>query len=217
MGFGISGSRIGTLAVALLAAVALFAALATSAGAARLIGKDGRVYACYKAKGKRKGAVRLVPKKIKCRKGERKISWNGAGRVGESGPGGENGENGTGGEAGAAGETATAVKGLEGRLTQLTSKVTSLEGVLKGITNTELLGALTKLQGISGTQLQETVASLADVKALCTQATKLTSQLNTVGGLFGAFKLAGDPAAARDRRPHRATLPRRLRLLSAPG
>ena len=34
--------------------------------------------------------------------------------------------------------------------------------VLKGITNTDLLGALGKLQGVSGTQLQETVASLAD-------------------------------------------------------
>jgi hypothetical protein len=189
MGFGISGSRIGTLVVALFAAAALCAMLATDAGAVKLVGKDGRVYACYKAKGKRKGAVRLVPKKVKCRKGERKISWNGAGRAGEAGSGGENGENGTGGETGAAGETAATVKGLEGRIAQLTSKVTSLEGVLKGITNTELLGALTKLQGISGTQLQETVASLADVKALCTQATKLTSQLNTVGGLFGAFTI----------------------------
>ncbi len=41
------------------------------------------------------------------------------------------------------------------------------------------------------TQLQETVASLADVKALCTQATKLTDQVNTVGGLFGGIKLGG--------------------------
>jgi hypothetical protein len=191
MGFGISGSRIGAFVVALLAAAALCAMLATDAGAVKLVGKDGRVYACYKAKGKRKGAVRLVPKKVKCRKGERKISWNGAGRAGEAGSGGENGENGTGGETGAAGETAATVKGLEGRIAQLTSKVTSLEGVLKGITNTELLGALTKLQGISGTQLQETVASLADVKALCTQATKLTEQVNTVGGLFGGIKLGG--------------------------
>jgi hypothetical protein len=63
--------------------------------------------------------------------------------------------------------------------------------VLKGITNTELIGALSKLQGISGTQLQETVASLADVKALCTQATALTSQVDALGSAFGGIELGG--------------------------
>jgi hypothetical protein len=189
MGVGISGSRIGVVALALLAAAALCVALVANAGAAKLVGKDGKVYACYKAKGKSKGAVRLVTKKGKCRKGEKKVSWNAAGPAGEAGQSGENGsggENGTSGETGAAG-----VKGLEQKVTALTSKVTSLESVLKGITNTELLGALSKLQGISGTQLQETVASLADVKALCTQATALTSQANALGATFGGIELGG--------------------------
>ncbi len=191
MGVGNPGRRIGVVVIALLAAAALCAALATSAGATKLV-KNGRVYACYKAKAPRKGAVRLVAKKGKCRKGERKISWNLGGRLGEAGQGGENGENAAPGEPGAVGEPGAAtIRGLEGKISALTGKVTSLESVLKGITNTELLGALTKLQGISGTQLQETVASLADVKALCTQATKLTDQVNTIGGLFGGIKLGG--------------------------
>jgi hypothetical protein len=187
MGVGISGSRIGTLAVALVAAAALFAALATGAGAARLIGKDGKVYACYKAKGKAKGAVRLVAKKGKCRHGEKKVSWGAAGPTGESGGSGESGTN---GESGAAGETgAGGTKGLEGRISALSSKVTALEGVLQGITNTDLVGMLGKLQGISGTQLQETVASLAKVNALCAQTSKVTSQVDALGESLGGLKL----------------------------
>jgi hypothetical protein len=189
MGFGISRSRIGALALALLAAVALCAALATDGGAAKLVGKDGKVYACYKAKGKSKGAVRLIAKKGHCKHGEKKISWSAAGPAGESGQGGESGSGGEGGAAGEAG--ATGVKGLEQRVQALTTKVTSLESVLKGITNTELLGALSKLQGVSGAGLQEAVASVADVKALCTQATALTSQVNAVGAALGGVELGG--------------------------
>ena len=77
------------LALALLAAAALCAALAGDAGAAKLVGKDGKVYACYRTKGKAKGAVRLVAKHKHCRKGEKKISWNVTGKHGEVGQDGE--------------------------------------------------------------------------------------------------------------------------------
>jgi hypothetical protein len=189
MGLGISGSRLGALALAMLAAVALCAALATDAGAAKLVGKDGKVYACYKAKGKTKGAVRLVTKKGKCKHGEKKISWNSVGPAGESGTNGESGSNGENGTAGAGEKGATGA--LEGRMTALTNKVTSLESILSGITNTDLLGMLSKLQGISGTQLQETVASLADAKALCAQASVLTSRANELTAGFGGLSLNG--------------------------
>jgi hypothetical protein len=177
------------LALALLAAVALCAALSTDAGAAKLVGKDGKVYACYKAKGKSKGAVRLVAKKGKCKRGEKKISWNVGGPAGEAGQGGESGSS---GESGAAGEAGSAgVKGLEGRVQALTTKVTSLEGILSGITNSDLTGLLAKLQGISGTQLQETIASLADAKALCAQASLLTARANEFTAGFGGLSLNG--------------------------
>jgi len=189
MGFGISRSRVGAFVLVLLAAAALCAALATDVGAAKLVGKDGKVYACYKAKGKTKGAVRLVAKKGHCKRGEKKISWSAAGPAGESG---QSGENGSGGESGSAGETgAPGVKGLEGKVQSLTSKVASLESVLQGITNTDLTGMLSKLQGISGTQLQEAVASVANVKALCTQATALTNQVDAVGSALGGVQLGG--------------------------
>src|SRR6185437_5796903 len=147
-------------------------------------------YACYKTKGKAKGAVRLIPKKAHCKKGSKKVSWSVSGPAGESG---QSGENGSGGENGSSGETgATGAKGLEAKVQSLTSKVTSLESVLKGITNTELLGALSKLNGISGTQLQEAVSSVVKVNELCSQTSKLTSQSNALGQALGGLGLLGN-------------------------
>lgn len=193
MGAGNSGSRIGTVAIALLAAAALCAVVIVGEASGALVGKDGRVYACYKAKGKRKGAVRLVTKKGKCHKGEKKVSWSAAGPAGQGGENGQNGENGTGGEGGVGGEKGTTgTQGLEKQVQSLTSKITSLESVLKGITNTELTGMLSKLQGISPTQLQEAVASVTKVNALCSQASKLTSQSNALGEALGGLGLLGN-------------------------
>lgn len=179
------------ISLALLAVAALCAAVTVGAAAgATLVGKDGRVYACYKAKGKRKGAVRLVAKNAHCRKGEKKVSWGVTGPSGENGSNGESGSNGEGGAGGEKGSTTT--QGLEKQVQSLTSKLTSLESVLKGITNTELLGALGKLQGISPTQLQEAVASVTKVNALCSQASKLTSQSNALGEALGGLGLLGN-------------------------
>jgi hypothetical protein len=184
-------ARLGAMALA----VALCLLVAAPASAARLVGKDGKVYACYKIRGKAKGNVRLVTKKAKCRKGEKKVSWNAAGQHGSAG---ENGENGGGQNGEAGGPGATGVAGLENRVTALTSKLTALEGVLKGITNTDLTGLLTKLQGISGTQLQDAVKSVANVNALttqvsalCTQGKALTKQTQGLGSALDAAEVIG--------------------------
>jgi hypothetical protein len=192
MGVGNSGSRIGMVALALLAAAALCAAVIVGEASGAIVGKNGRVYACYKAKGKNKGAVRLVPKKGKCRKGEKKVSWSVAGPTGQSGENGQNGENGAGGEGGAGGEKGTAgTQGLEKQVQSLTSKVTSLESVLKGITNTELLGALGKLQGVSGAGLQEAVAKAPLVGTLCEQSEKLAAQSNAMATTIKGISVIG--------------------------
>src|SRR6185312_8794039 len=192
MGVGISGSRIGTLVLAMLVAAALCVAAIAAEASGALVGKDGRVYACYKAKGKRKGAVRLVAKKAKCHKGEKKVSW-GATVVGPSGENGSNGENGAGGEGGTGGEKgASSLGGLEKQVQSLTSKITQLESVLKGISPGDLTGALSKLQGISPTQLQEAVASVTKVNALCSQTKELTNQSNGLGAAIGGLKLIGE-------------------------
>jgi hypothetical protein len=188
MGVGISGSRIGALALALLAAAALCTAVIVGAASGALVGKDGKVYACYKAKGKRKGAVRLVAKNAHCRKGEKKVSWSAAGQSGENG---SNGENGVGGEGGAGGEKGLTTQGLEKQVQSLTSKLTQLESVLKGITNTELLGALGKLQGVSGAGLQEAVAKVPVVNTLCKQSGLLTTQANALRTAVDGIELGG--------------------------
>jgi hypothetical protein len=192
MGVGISGSRIGTLVLALLAAAALCGAvLVGQAAGGKLVGKDGRVYACYKTKGKRKGAVRLVAKKAKCHKGEKKVSWSVRGPAGQGGENGQNGENGAGGEGGAGGEKGTSVQGLEKQVQSLTNKLTSLESVLKGINPGDLAGALSKLQGVSGTGLQEAVAQVPVVNTLCAQSAKLSEQSNAMGSAIEGLSLAG--------------------------
>ncbi|HET7445518.1 MAG TPA: hypothetical protein VFJ57_12770 [Solirubrobacterales bacterium] len=169
-------------AVALLGVAVLVTALAQPAGAG-LVGKDGKVYACYRTKGKAKGAVRLVAKKKKCRKGEKRISWN------ATGPAGVAGENGSGGEPGGGGEIGAT--GLEGRIEKLTNRVETLEEKLKGITNATLNEVISKLQGVSGKQLQDAVAAVADVNALCAQATTLTNRVNSLGTALGGTALTG--------------------------
>lgn len=166
----------------LVAATVLVTALADPAGAG-IVSRDGKVYACYRTKGKAKGTVRLVAKKKKCRKGEKKISWN------ATGPAGVAGENGSGGEPGGGGETGAT--GLEGRIEKLTDRVETLESKLKGITNAALGEVISKLQGVSGTQLQEAVKAVANVNALCTQAKALTTQVNAIGAAVGAGEIIG--------------------------
>jgi len=171
----------------LLALCAFVLLSSPPASAASLIGRDGKIHACYKVKGKAKGSLRVVRSaKAKCPKKWKKVSWYAsgpAGPQGESGSNGASGETGTNGSSGLPGTnaTATVVKGLEGKVTELLNKVTSLETVLNGIDNQ---------------QLKEAIASVADVKALeaavgslCSQSSALTSQLNSVESALGGLSL----------------------------
>jgi outer membrane murein-binding lipoprotein Lpp len=185
-------ARLGALALA----VGLCLLVVAPAGGAPLIGKDGKVYACYKTKGKAKGSVRLVAKKAKCHRGFKKVAWNAVGQRGAAAENGEGGSNGNDGEGG--GQGAPGVGTLENRVATLTNKVNTLESVLKGITNADLTGLLGKLQGVSGTQLQEAIKSVANVNALstevgslCTQAQKLTSQSNALRSALNTAEVLG--------------------------
>jgi hypothetical protein len=180
-------TRNSVLAVFLLALCAFVVLTSAPASAASLIGKDGKIHACYKAKGKAKGTLRVVRSaKAKCPKRWKKVSWYASGPAGPQGAAGSPGaagETGTNGSNGLPGTpaTATVVKGLEDKVTELLNKVTSLETVLNGINNQ---------------QLKEAIASIADVKALettvgslCAQSSTLTSQLNAVESALGGLSL----------------------------
>lgn len=165
-------ARLGLGAIAALVGVLLsLVFLVTPSAGASLVGKDGKVYACYKVKGKAKGTMRLVARRAHCRRGERKATWSVAGPAGQAGAAGQAGSPGPPGEPGPSGE-----KALETRVTELTEEVEVLQA---------------KLAGISGLELQNAVAAVADVNALCTQAGTLTTRVNTVAQSIGTIALGG--------------------------
>lgn len=175
-----------------LCAFVLFSS--SPASAAGIVAKDGKIHACYKAKGKGKGTLRLVRSaKAKCPKRWKKVSWYAsgpAGPQGEAGSPGGNGETGTNGSSGLPGTpaTATVVKGLENKVTELLNKVTSLETVLNGINNQQLKETIA---GIAKTEALESA-----VGSLCSQASALTEQSNEMGSAFEALNTTLDTLVA---------------------
>lgn len=184
---------------ALLASLALVmlmvGLLGGTAVAAPVVGKDGKVQACYRVKGKAKGAMRVVPAGKKCRRGERKLAWNVAGSSGIAGPTGAkgtNGSNGTAGPAGPAGPSGSSNEAaLQAKISSLTLKVEGLETILSGVTNGQLTSTINKLTGITGLELTETVGALPVVDSLCTQAAAVPGQINSVGTALGGLTLGG--------------------------
>jgi hypothetical protein len=163
-------------ALFLLGLCAFVLCTSSPASAASLVAKDGRIHACYKAKGKGKGTLRVVRNgKVRCPKRWKKVAWYASG---PGGPQGEAGSPGGSGQPGGSGSTglsgpagATVVKGLEDKISELLTKVQSLEAILKGVTNAELL------------------AAIANSEALCTQVSTLTKQLNMVEEALGGLSL----------------------------
>jgi hypothetical protein len=173
-----------------LVVVGLMSALFASSALAAPITKGGQVHACYRVKGKAKGAMRVVPAKKKCRRGEKKLAWSvagPAGPAGQNGVAGANGANGSNGTQGTAGEAA-----LQAKVAGLTVKVEGLEGLLAGVTTGQLSGTVAKLNGITGLQLTETVKQLPVVSYLCTQASSVPTQVNSsLGNVLSGLSLGG--------------------------
>jgi len=152
------------------------------ASAAGIVAKDGKIHACYKAKGRGKGTLRVVRSaKVKCPKKWKKVSWYASGPTGPQGAAGNpgaNGETGTNGGSGLPGTTGTVtVKALEDKVTELLNKVQSLETILQGINNQ---------------QLKEAIAAVPVVGELCTQATALTSKSGELGTALGGLSTVLD-------------------------
>jgi len=165
------------------------------ASAASLAGKDGMIHACFKAKGKGKGTLRVVRSaKAKCPRGWKKAAWSARGpaATGGSGEGGAAGGNGEGGAPGTTGTNGAAgakgsVASLEKQVTELLTKVKSLESVLSGINNT---------------QLKSAIGAVPVVQTLCAQAGKLNEQSGKLGesvqalnGVLGPLLIAFAPVS----------------------
>lgn len=157
----------------LILALLGFLAFSSTASAAPPVARDGKIYACYKAKGKGKGTMRLVRNgKVRCQRKWKKVSWyaKGAGYgfgtpiPGPAGPKGAQGDQGTPGTAGN-----VVVEQLEDKVAELLTKVESLEAILVGVTNTQLLNAIDA------------------VPALCERAEDLTDQTTDLGTTLGSL------------------------------
>lgn len=118
------------LALATLAMAAL-TLLPSSAPAAPLVGKDGKIHACYKWKGKKKGTLRVVrSRKVRCPRKWKKVSWHARvptvpSVVAPPGPPGPQGERGLPGVV----DPAT-VEQLESKISELVTRVEQLEAVV---------------------------------------------------------------------------------------
>ncbi|HET6998350.1 MAG TPA: hypothetical protein VFI03_07140 [Solirubrobacterales bacterium] len=178
--------RTSLAAVATTATLILSLALAGTASAATPVTKDGTIHACYRVKGKPKGAMRVVKSgKARCQRGERKLAWVATGAVGAAGAAGSAGAAGTDGVNGAAGQAGAksvlSTSQLEETVDLLTARVVSLEGVLNGIGNDDLLGVLDKLDGVTKAQLLEAVAAVPVLKSVCGRVSTLITQTNLLG------------------------------------
>jgi len=177
----------------LLALCAFVLFTSAPASAAGIVAKDGKIHACYKAKGKGKGTLRVVRSaRAKCPKKWKKVAWYAGGPgpaapgvPGPTGPAGATGPQGERGEAGPQGlpgrNENLVLNELEDKVTELLSKVQSLESILNGVSNTQLKEAIA---GIAKTEALE-----AAVGSLCTQATALTEKSGELGTALSGLKM----------------------------
>jgi hypothetical protein len=183
----------------LLAVAATFLlALGGTASAHRLVGRDGKIHACYRVKGKPRGALRVVrSRRAHCLKGERRVAWTVAGAEGAGGSGGSAGTQGGQGSPGQAGTQGAIGTTLAEQVKSLSARIEGLEETLDGVSNTDLTGMLATLQGISSEDLTRVVKSLPAIESVCEQSEALTKQVNLVAevveglGLNGVLKTLG--------------------------
>jgi|GEM_PF-866966 len=193
--------RVAALATLIATGILLLTGLGGSAIAGP-VNKDGKIYACYKVKGKPRGAMRVLFKGKRCKRGERRVAWIAAGAANSTSGSGHAGQSGATGQPGAAGSEGENGSELSAQVSTLNLKVEGLEKTLEGVTNGDLAGALATVKGLSNVQLDEAVKAVngisnaklkeaVDVVPLvdkvCDQATALTSQSNLLGEDLGSL------------------------------
>jgi hypothetical protein len=138
----------------------------SAADASSVVGPDGAISGCYAKKGKLKGTLRVVAPRARCRKGERRVSWNAQGQAGQTG--------GQGGSGAVSTSTEARISQLETQVSQLQSQLSQLQSILSGITNTDLLNA---------------IGSVGAVNSLCTEVPAVVNQANSLRTVIGGLSL----------------------------
>jgi hypothetical protein len=189
-------------AAVLLALIGLTLA-ARPAAAAAPIGSDGVVHACYKAKGKPKGALRVVRagKPCKAKKGEKAIAWTVFGAPGTTG---SQGGTGTGGETGTDAASKQDVLALLGLIQQQGAVIDQLSSTLDSLgldvsSLTDQLGLLSGdvdglqniLNGVTNGELLDVLDALPALSSVCSQLTLVTTQANALRTVISGLGLNG--------------------------
>jgi hypothetical protein len=185
--------KISTMRLAGFASIlVLVCVFCTQAGAnaasTQHFGKNGVVYACYKAKGKNRGALRVVGRPAACRKlrGWRRMSWHSDGSARATGDTGGSGTAGApgapvAGQRGSAGPAGTeGSQGAPGEVEKslietVQTQTTQIQGLSEEVTN--LTGELTSLE--------------ATVQSTCAQLTALTDQSDELVEGVAGISLSG--------------------------
>ena len=196
----ISGRRALSAAAVLFSLFAL--TLAARPAAAAPIGSDGVVHACYKAKGKPKGALRVVKpgKKCKAKKGEKAIAWTVFGTPGATGSQGDTGA------AATQGATKQDLLTLLGLIQQQSSVIDQLTGQLGalgvdlddltsqlGLLNGDVNGLESILSGVTNGELQSAINAVPVVTDLCDQLSAVTGQSDGLLSALGVVTNLLDP------------------------
>lgn len=160
------------LALVLLGLLALLLLAPPAADARPLVGKDGKIHACYKWKGKKKGALRVVRgPKVRCPRKWKKVSWYARG--GFASPPAAIGPVGPQGPPGAV--DPAVVTQLEGKVSQLLTRVEELETLIPTVqalctqveTVTDQVNAVEEaLGGLSLNAVLTTLGGILDIPAL---------------------------------------------------
>ena len=175
--------RLRLVGVLLAMGMVLLLCLGAPAAQGAAVGRDGRIHACYRVKGKPKGALRVVRSaRAHCRRGERKATWSAVPSSGAS-QGGQGGQ-GAQGQAGASGSAGDEAAALKAQVGALSLKVQALEGVLQGITNGDLTGMLATLNEVTNPQLLSAINAVPLVEEVCGQTEELTGRSNALLGLL---------------------------------
>lgn len=172
--------RIAAFATLIATGILLLAGLGGSAIAGP-VKKDGKIYACYKVKGKPRGAMRVLFKGKRCKRGERRVAWIAASSAHATQQSGSNGQPGSTGQQGTAGEGDSE---LSARVNDLNLKVEGLEAILKGVTNEDLAKA------VAATPLVEEVCG--QVSTLTSQSNLLGEELDSLVGILDGVVLLGE-------------------------
>jgi hypothetical protein len=177
------------------------------------------VQACAVKAGKHRGSLRLVSAGKRCKRGERRIVWNvlgpqgtagtpgNAGTEGAAGPKGKAGAEGQAGSPGQAGPPGAPgtpgavdlslkelVETQGEQIETLTESLQTTTSLLQGVTHEQLTTAVEaggKLTGITTGELNNAIATIPKVTALCTRTTALTNQVNSLLTGLGGISLGG--------------------------